>query len=127
MLVFPTKFNQNIMVEIYLSIGPVSETSKRVHYWVVFVPIPEQRLSRSLDYVPLSLVYYFLPSNDGSGPPPPSPPSKIHSGSLPSAIFLYPLYFPLLPPLRRSTTVRSEERRVVDHMGVDHPCSDQLP
>ena len=40
-----------------------------------FVPIPEQRLGRSLDSVPLILVYYFLPSDDGYVPPPPLTPS----------------------------------------------------
>ena len=33
------------------SLGPVSETSQLTHYWVV--PVPEHRLNRSLDSVPI--------------------------------------------------------------------------
>ena len=42
-----------------LYFGPVSKIPKLIHYRVVFVPIPEQRLGRSLDSFPLILVYYF--------------------------------------------------------------------
>ena len=35
--VFDFHEQEDIYLSICLSVGPVSETSKRVHYWVVFV------------------------------------------------------------------------------------------
>ena len=53
---------------------------------------PRTAAKRDLDSIPLNLVYYFSVNRWFGSPP--SPPSKIHPGSLPSAIFPHPLSFP---------------------------------
>ena len=80
------------------------------------VPIPEQRLSRSLDSVPL---FSLLWSPLAMVMVPPYPPSKIHPGSLPSSDFCtYTISSFLLPTLRPFLC-----RRPSTYSSVCHPSS----
>ena len=85
-----------------LSVEQVSNISKIIYYRVVLVPIPEQRLGRYLDSVPLSLVWYVSCPMMGLPPPPPSPPLQDSPG------FLAPCsspVFSLFSPFASSSSV----------------------
>ena len=82
------------------------------------IPIPEQRLSRDLDSVPLHLVFYF--PRQAMVLVLPRPPSKILPFSLPSAVCQSPLSF---LPISSSLYVSVQSALTLQQRLVTHRTS----